>query len=712
MINNKTPTPLRGNNSPLNPQALDKGLNPAQQKAVFFDEGPLLLIAGAGSGKTKTIVHRVARLIHDGIPPESILLLTFTRKSANEMLTRASRLLDSRCHRVSGGTFHSFSNITLRQYSEAIGYRPHFTIMDRGDSEDLIQWLRKEKGLGHTEKRFPKKKTIASIISKSINTTSAISDIIAKDYPQFIDFRSDINHLSIAYQNQKQVMNVMDYDDLLVKMVTLLTTHPQIRSQIQAQYQYIMVDEYQDTNAIQATIIDHLINDDQNIMVVGDDCQSIYSFRGADHRNIMDFPHQYPKARVITLTENYRSTQPILDLTNAMISYAREKFTKALVASKSGLEARPGSHHQKPIYVDVSTENMQSRFICQKILELRENRVELNDITVLMRSGWHANDLELELSSRGIPFVKVGGLKFVESAHVNDVISLLKIIANPTDQLSWQRILILFDGLGAVGALRLIQEILATIGAPDRFPMTRYQGKKFYADFKLLFHLVFTQFRDRDTPFSSPSLVLDAVLLFYRPLFKLTYDDYSKRESDIDSLETIASRFKDLQSFLTELSLEPPTASRSGQIERSHYNEMDDEKITLSTIHSAKGLEWDTVFMMSCVDGYIPSFQSLGERDQIEEERRLLYVALTRAKNNLFIVKPHLDLSQSNYYRYSGVQFSKLSRFLSDEESLSHFIEQWTLDDDTLLPVKDDQCEDDTTNAQDAPDTSRRKYSF
>jgi DNA helicase-2/ATP-dependent DNA helicase PcrA len=656
-----------------------KDLNESQRNAVFFNDGPLLLIAGAGSGKTKTLVHRVARLIHEGISPESILLLTFTRKAANEMLARASRLLDSRCHQVSGGTFHSFSNTTLRHYSESIGYPPNFTIMDRSDSEDLIQLLRKEKGLGRTDKRFPKKRTLASIIGKSTNTTQPIDEIISKEYPQFIDFISEINHLSNAYHHQKKVMKVMDYDDLLTKLVDLLITTPQVRAQLQLQYRYIMVDEYQDTNTIQSTIIENLVNSSQNIMVVGDDSQSIYSFRGANYRNIMDFPQKYPQAQIITLTHNYRSTQPILDLTNEMISYAREKFTKTLVTDKIST--------QKPVYIETSTENMQSRFICKKILELREKGVELNDIAVLMRSGWHSNDLELELNGCNIPFVKYGGFKFVESAHIKDIIAILKLIYNPSDQLSWQRILVLFDGLGSAGATQLINDICRHLDSPSRFPMASYQTKKYSDEFKQLFALVFNSFQ---TP-CTPAILLDAVLLFYTPLFKMTYDDHAKRHSDIESLEAITARFDDLGSLLTEMSLEPPTGS---QADHSHGNSPghghgqgdDNEQITLSTIHSAKGLEWHTVFMMSCVDGYIPSFQSLGEWAQLEEERRLLYVALTRAKETLFILKPHLDLSHSNYYRYSGMSFSKLSRFLSDPTTIKPLMDRWVLDEETLQP--------------------------
>jgi len=682
------------------PQHFGDSLNESQRQAVFYNNGPLLLIAGAGSGKTKTIVHRVARLIHDGIPPESILLLTFTRKAAHEMLTRATQLLDGRCQRVSGGTFHSFANILLRRYSTAIGYPEHFTIMDQGDTQDLIQMLRKERGLARTDKRFPKKQTIAKIISQSINTTTPIDQLIATDYPHYIDFITDIIQLDHDYHQKKHHIKVMDYDDLLIKLHDLLETHTDIKNNLHRDYRYIMIDEYQDTNTIQAAIIGHLVNDDRNLMVVGDDCQSIYSFRGANFRNIMDFPTTYPDAQIITLSENYRSTQPILDLTNTMISHANEKFTKTLTASKSTNNTPPA----QPVYIDVNTENTQSRFICQKVLEQHESGTPLRDIAVLMRSGWHANDLELELKSHHIPFVKYGGFKFVESAHIKDMIALLKLIYNPADQLSWHRILVLLDGLGATGATQIsatLSQLSHTSDAHHTHLPSDYTHKKYANDLRQLTHLIFSQFSQ---PLPSPAIIIDGILLFYQPVFKRTYDDYNKRQADIDALATIAHRFPTLEAFLTELSLDPPTSTQAQSTAATDASkaEPDQDALCLSTIHSAKGLEWDTVFMMSCVDGYIPSFQSLGDRDQLEEERRLLYVALTRAKSHLFIIKPHLDLSKSQYFRYSGIYFSKLSRFLSDYDDIKPLYEQWVLDE-AFTPASDPDIENSK---------SRRMYYF
>lgn len=647
------------------PDNFDAELNDAQRQAVYFNEGPLLLIAGAGSGKTKTLVYRVAKLVNDGVPPEAILLLTFTRKAAQEMLDRATKILDNRCKDVSGGTFHGFGNILLRQFAESIGFNNQFTILDRGDAEDLINFIRKEQKWATTEKRFPKKSTIATVISKSINTGKTINHILATDFPQFQEFTEEIEKIAIEYQIQKKAMNSMDYDDLLVKTLELLTTCPDIRILLQNKYRYVMVDEYQDTNLIQSQIIKSLTNEDNNIMVVGDDSQSIYSFRGADFKNIMEFPSLFPNATVIKLEQNYRSSQSILDLTNAVISQAKEKFTKNLFSDKTG--------GAKPVYIETDNDNHQSRFICQKILELREEGKSLNDVAILMRSGWHSNDLEVELKAHNLPFVKHGGFKFVESAHVKDVMAYLKLIYNPSETVSWHRVLLLFDGLGPKGAATLTQSIKEHLANPNMIPLGKYKSKGYFNDLQNLIQLVFSpQQRHK-----KPNALVESVLKYYSPIFKLTYDNFTKRQSDLDSLSSIAEKYEDLDTMLSEMSLDPPSSTEDVMPE-----DTEDETVTLSTIHSAKGLEWNTVFLISAVDGYLPSFQSLGDADQLEEERRLMYVALTRAEENLFIIKPNLDLSQSNYYRYSGIQFSNPSRFIQEAGILKDYTEQWALQEE------------------------------
>lgn len=656
--------PLSTSNQILD-KDFDKDLNPSQKEAVHYLEGPLLLIAGAGSGKTKTLVYRVANLVNQGVPPESILLLTFTRKASQEMLKRASTLLDSRCEKVSGGTFHAFANIMLRKYAEKIGYTSQFTILDQGDAEDLVQLIRKELGYGKTDKRFPKKNTILSIISKSLNTNMAIGPLIQKEYSHFFEFASDIERIGREYQRRKQHMLVMDYDDLLLKFVQLLETHSDVSTALSTQFKYIMVDEYQDTNCVQARMITALTQVHNNIMVVGDDSQSIYSFRGANFKNIMDFPSLYKNTKLIKLEQNYRSSQSILDLTNALISQAKEKFTKQLFSNEG--------QGTSPIYIETSSENKQSKFICQKILELREEGVDLRHIAVLMRSGWHSNDLEIELQAQGIPFTKQGGFKFIESSHIKDIIAFLKVAYNPSDQVSWNRVFLLLEGVGPSAAQVIYQRILQFIYMPEAIDLGPFYKKKFYPELSALIQLAMVTAKTL-----TPTELIDQFLTLYLPTFKLKYDDFTKRQSDIDSLKLISERFTTLEEFLAEISLDPPTQSHVDSLPQS----TDDEKITLSTIHSAKGLEWHSVFILSAVDGYIPSFQSLGDLAQIEEERRLLYVALTRAQKNLYILKPNLNFSGSNYFRFSGMQFSKVSRFLEEGGLLETYTQKWAVEDE------------------------------
>jgi len=611
------------------------------------------------------------------------------------MLKRAENILDSRCSDVSGGTFHGFANITLRRFAHELDYQDNFTILDMSDAQSIISLLRKESGLGKGDKRFPKKKTLADIFSKSINTNRSINSILEKDYPQFFEFANDIIRLAGIYKTYKHTLSVMDYDDLLVNLLLLLQIKPEVRAKLHKQFQYIMIDEYQDTNHIQSEIIKQLTNEKQNIMVVGDDSQSIYSFRGADFKNIMEFPSLFTNTKIITLEQNYRSQQPILDLTNALIAKARSKYTKQLFTENEGTT--------KPVYIETDSENTQSRFICQKILELREDGVELDKIVVLMRSGWHSNDLEIELQSANLPFTKVGGFKFVESSHVKDLVSYLKAIYNPSDTLSWNRILVLIEGIGAKGATKITEQLKYIQQNPSATLLPTHQQKAYYKEVTTLIKFILNP--ENETKL--PTKLLEEALILYKPLFKVHYDDHTKRNSDLDSLLTIAERFSNLEKFLTELSLDPPTGS---QVD-SEAEDSEDEKLTLSTIHSAKGLEWHTVFLISAVDGFLPSFQSLGDLKQIEEERRLMYVALTRAENNLFIIKPNLSLSGGQYYAYSGMQFSKLSRFLEEGNLIGEYAEKWALaEEEEISQVFEDDFEQ--TAAEGDENGDGRKYCF
>lgn len=682
--------------TPAPQNAYQNELNPAQFEAVNHLEGPALVIAGAGSGKTRTLIYRVARLVNRGVSPESILLLTFTRKSAQEMLRRAAILGDSRCQNVAGGTFHSFANLVLRKFAKYLGYTDQFTIMDRSDSEDLINHVRRELNLNLTDKRFPQKGTLLAILSRALNTARPIADVILEDYPQYNDLTPLVEKIRDQYQATKFKMQVMDYDDLLTQLRALLCDHEIVCEQLQRQFRYLMVDEYQDTNTIQADLIALLAGEHRNVMVVGDDSQSIYAFRGANFKNILDFPTLFPGAKIITLEENYRSTQPILDITNAIIANATEKYPKKLFTQVAGGD--------RPVYVETESENDQSRFLCQKILELREEGIPLNQMAVLFRSGWQSNDLEVELKVSHIPFVKFGGFKFVETAHVKDVIAGVRVLHNRQDIISWQRFLTLLEGIGPKAAADIFELVQHHTGRYTEIALDKFQKKSGFVHLKSLFKTL-----DRlSRPECTPAEIVRQLIDYYKPVFKTRYDDHVKRQADLDSLITISERFQTLEQMLTEMSLEPPESSQSDALPELE----DEEKLVLSTIHSAKGLEWHTVFIISLVDGYLPSFQSLNTPASIEEERRLLYVAMTRARQNLFLIKPNLDHGSGQYYRHPGMQFSKVSRFLSENNLLDCYAEKWALVDEhdpmEAAFFRDPDPDDDFPNY----DPNSKKYYF
>ena len=628
-------------------------LNPAQAKAVESVQGAYLVIAGAGSGKTRVLVHRVAYLVGQGVKPEEILLLTFTRRAAEEMLRRASTLLDARCSRVSGGTFHSFANRILRKYASLVGLSSNFTILDQSDAEDAVGLVRTKLEFNKSDKRFPRKHAILEVISKSTNKSASIEDVLAEEYPQFEEFAAEIKNIRDEYNAYKRQKSLLDYDDLLIYLQMLLSQHAEARLHLSRKYKYIMVDEYQDTNRLQAYIACLLASEHGNIMVVGDDAQSIYSFRGANFRNIIDFPKIFKNTKMITLEENYRSTQPILDLTNAVIRQAKEKFEKNLFTRKKG--------GNSPVFIDCSDDSAQSKFVAEKILELREEGLNLKDMAVLFRSGWHSNDLEVELASRNIPFVKYGGLKFVEAAHIKDVLSYLRIIHNPEDQVSWLRALLLIPGIGPKTA----NAILEALAKKDKTGTENILKKK--EDLVKLLDLLAESRSQTD----KPAGLIEKFLKYYQPLLKIEYDDFNKRLNDLDSLLNIASRYKTLEQFLTDMALEPP---ERGLVESGH-SEKDDSTLTLSTIHSAKGLEWHTVFIIYVAEGHLPSYLSLESQDEIEEERRVFYVACTRAKTNLFLSKPNIDRSPRSLMAAGGTAFTQLSRFLEEGSVLDKFVD-------------------------------------
>lgn len=630
-------------------------LNPRQLDAVQSTEGPHLVIAGAGSGKTRTLTYRVAYLVEKGVAPDNILLLTFTRKAAQEMLRRAILLLDNRCSRVSGGTFHSFANMVLRKYAHILGISPGFTILDETDSEDTLNLVRTQLGFNRTEKRFPRKSALRDVISKSINKSADIGAILEGEYPHFIEWEAEIKKINQQYHKYKQEHMLLDYDDLLVYLRDLLVNHEDVRRRLACHYRYIMVDEYQDTNKIQAHIVCLLASEHKNIMVVGDDSQSIYSFRGANFKNIIDFPNIFKGARVILLEENYRSTQPILNLANCVISNAREKFEKNLFTRKKSACV--------PFFIDARDEHAQSRYIADKILELREEGMELKDMAVLFRSAWHSNDLEVELASRDIPFVKYGGHKFAEAAHIKDIIAYLRIIWNISDEVSWYRVLLLMRKVGPKTAEKLIQGLINKKSVFD----IEDAGIKNIEDFNGLLKVL----KKIDPQNVTPSQLLHAFGKYYQPIMTEKYDDYPKRMNDLDSLERIAERYQTLEAFLSDMAIEPPERAliAAGQKDKS------DSPLTLSTIHSAKGLEWKTVFLIYVAEGHLPSYLSLENDDDIEEERRLFYVAVTRAKDNLFLLKPHLDRSPRGYGDQGGAIFTQPSRFVEEGGAIKYLAE-------------------------------------
>ena len=634
-----------------------KELNTSQLEAVEATEGTYLLIAGAGSGKTRTLIYRVARLIETGIGAESILLLTFTRKASQEMLRRAASLIDYPCERVSGGTFHSFANMILRRNSKFINFPSNFTILDRSDSEDAINLLRNQLNLNTKEKRFPRKDTINHIFSMSVNRNLSVESIIERDYSHFVDHIEDLKKLREFYSKYKLSNFLMDYDDLLVFFKKLLEDNKEIRNRLSNQYRFIMVDEYQDTNEIQAEITKLLCSVHQNIMVVGDDSQSIYSFRGASFRNIMDFPNSFPDTKIIKLEENYRSTQPILGLTNEIIMQAKEKYTKILFTRKIG--------GNLPALIVASDEYSQSKFVAQKIMELREEGIQLNEIAVLFRSSHLSFDLEIELNRRNIPYSKYGGFKFIETAHIKDILAHLRVIVNPKDFISWHRLLLLIEGVGPKTTNGIIMSIKDT-GKNILSVLDQFSGARLKNGIRKLIE-VLNEITEKNM---TPAEKVNSLIKYYTPILTEKHDDYPKRLKDLDHLLMITERYNNIEDFLTDMVLEPPDERKS--VSDVTPENKEDELLVLSTVHSAKGLEWHSVFIIWALEGVFPSSYSYRSEEEIEEERRLMYVASTRAKSNLFITYP------VNIFDHSrGTVLSKPSRFIDNIPQ--NLLEPWTL---------------------------------
>ena len=638
-------------------------LNPQQLAAVTAPGGPVLVIAGAGTGKTRTLVYRVAYLVETGTPPEQIVLLTFTRRSALEMLARASTVLDGRCNRVRGGTFHAFCLNMLREHAGLVGFPTNFNILDAADDGDVIDVLRTAAGLHKSQTRFPRKRTLQSIFSASVNRELPIEEVLAIQYPQFMGHLEALTKMQADYEAYKKQHGLMNYDDLLLYSLQLLETHADVRRRISTACRHVLVDEYQDTNRLQASIVRHLASVHQNVMVVGDDAQSIYRFRGADFRNIFAFPEQFEGTKLLKLEQNYRSTQPILNLANHIILNAKQKYDKELFCHKEGGEL--------PGLVAASDDRFESRFVCQLVLELREQGTPLNRMAVLFRSSSNSYDLEVELGQRGIPYVKYGGMKLNEAAHVKDVLAHLRVLENPKDAVAWNRILQLLPGIGPKTAQDLVEWITNDASVPFELD-NRPFSPRYIEALKKLFGVLRGLFD------GTPSLLqqLEALISYYEPILKDKYfEDYPKRLQDLEHFVDLAHSVHDRSAFLSSLALDPIELTAIGT------NPVDDDEapLVLSTIHSAKGLEFHTVFLIHALDGILPSGYALKEDENVDEELRLLYVAVTRAEENLFISYPVIQQR-----RHQGDYFANPSRFV--EGIPAELLEPWSLIEESPVP--------------------------
>lgn len=596
-------------------------LNPAQWEAVRSTQGPLLVIAGAGSGKTRTIAYRLAYLVQQGVAPGNILLLTFTRKAAQEMLGRAASLIGRELGGVAGGTFHSFACSVLRRYAPAVGYPEGFTIMDSPDMRETLGQVRAGLGLGKKDKAFPKRTTILGLISKARNKEIDLRGLLEQETPHLIPYAEDVGRIREAYAAFKLRHKLMDYDDLLFNMERLLLERADLAEFLRMRHAHVMVDEFQDTNKVQARLVRHLAGDGQGVMIVGDDAQSIYAFRGAEVRNILSFPTLFPNTTIVRLEENYRSIQPILDLTNAVLKGATARFEKNLFSRRS--------EGPKPQLIHTVSDQTQARMVVDKVLEIAQTH-RLRDIAVLFRAGFQSYPVEMLLNKVGIPFRKYGGLKFSEAAHIKDVLAYLRLILNPADLPAWFRAVSHVKGLGPKTCTQFCQAVLEG----NQQGVARIAKK--FPDLDQSFALIGALRAEKP----EPTAALERILEFYKPLFQERYpDDYPSRQAGLEQLQQIAAGFGDLDAFLAELTLESPDEG-DGEAE---------DHLVLSTVHSAKGLEWSAVLVIDLVNGRFPSRHALERDEDLEEERRLLYVACTRARDYLALFVP-----SSVYNRFQG----------------------------------------------------------
>jgi len=661
-------------------------LNPQKLAAVTAPPGPALVIAGAGSGKTRTLTYRVAYLLEQGIPADRILLLTFTNKAAGEMMRRVADLLGRQLPSLWGGTFHSIGARILRQHADLLGYQRDFTILDRDDAKDLIKACLAEAKIETKGTHFPKPDVLNEIFSLAANTHRTTDELLDEQFSYFAEFALPIADLQQRYAVRKRATNAMDFDDLLALWLKLLQDHADVREHYQRRFQFILVDEYQDTNRLQSDLIDLLAGRHHNVMVVGDDAQSIYAWRGANFLNIFEFPKRHPGAKTFKIETNYRSTPEILKVANAAIAANTEQFTKELApARKSGL---------KPALVACEDAAQQAAFIAQRVGELPEEGVSLNQVAVLYRSHFHALELQLELTRRGIPFSITSGIRFFEQAHIKDATAYLKFVANPRDEVSFKRLVQLLPGIAAKGAEKIWKIFLAKMedgrlkiesrplaeGRPQA-PDARRQSlaaalqacaksvpKKATVAWAQ-FATTVSQLEDETVRRSAAKMLRLVMDAGYDDYLKETYDNYERRLEELQSLAEFAFQFGSVEEFLTQLAL-----LTNVEAEGENATQDDEEKIKLSTIHQAKGLEFDVVFVIMLCDGLFPSGRSMESEAGEEEERRLFYVAITRARNELYLSYPLIRAGYGN----SGMDaMQQPSRFLS--EIPSDLLNEWNL---------------------------------
>ncbi len=638
-------------------------LNADQRHAVEHGIGegrtfgsPLLIIAGAGSGKTNTLAHRVAHLLLKGADPRRILLMTFSRRAAGELISRVRRICAETLGGKAGvltdalgwaGTFHGIGARLLREHAEQIGLDREFTIHDREDSADLMNLCRHDLGFSKTEKRFPTKGTCLAIYSRAVNSQAPLDEVLARNFPWCVGWSEELRKLFAAYVEAKQAHHVLDYDDLLLYWAQM-AGDPDLARQLAERFDHVLVDEYQDTNRLQASILTGLKPDGRGLTVVGDDAQSIYAFRAADVRNILDFPGQFtPPAQIVTLERNYRSTQPILAAANGVIALAAERFTKNLWTERQSAE--------RPCLVVVRDETDQANYIVEKVLEAREAGQQLKAQAVLFRASHHSGPLEIELTRRNSPFVKFGGLKFLDSAHVKDLLALLRFSQNPRDRVAGFRLLQLLPGVGPASARRALDEMteaadplaaLCALPAPPR-------AGEFWDDFVAMLQNL--RAGKLDWPAD-----LGAARKWHQPHLERLYEDAATRQLDLAQLEQIAATYPSRERFLTELTLDPPDATSA----EAGVPLRDEDYLILSTVHSAKGQEWKSVFLLNVVDGCIPSDLATGASSEIEEERRLLYVAMTRAKDHLHLMVPQRFFTHGQHAQGDRHVYAARSRFI------------------------------------------------